>query len=210
MRTFTLWFLCGLVLLGAAAHSGPAAQAAEAGPGTAAVRRANDTIAALLRKKAAPGSPEEQKLAAQVTASVRDFLDIELLGQRALQDHWARLDKAVQSEFMSLLRALIEANYIKGLRANLSYQVEYTGEEVRGEQRVVKTLIKTRRRGRPYTLPIDYVLVQSGGRWRAYDVITDGVGLVDNYRAQFNKIIAKEGVDGLLARMRKKRGETVR
>jgi ABC-type transporter MlaC component len=30
------------------------------------------------------------------------------------------------------------------------------------------------------------------------------VGLVENYRAQFNRIIAKEGFDGLLERMRKK------
>jgi ABC-type transporter MlaC component len=39
-------------------------------------------------------------------------------------------------------------------------------------------------------------------------VVTDGVGLVDNYRAQFNKIIAKDGMSGLIDRMRKKRAKT--
>ena len=29
--------------------------------------------------------------------------------------------------------------------------------------------------------------------------------LVENYRAQFNKLIAKDGFDGLLARMERKR-----
>jgi phospholipid transport system substrate-binding protein len=52
-------------------------------------------------------------------------------------------------------------------------------------------------------LKLEYVLRQDGGTWRAYDVVTDGVGLVENYRAQFNKIIAKEGFDGLIARMQK-------
>ena len=36
------------------------------------------------------------------------------------------------------------------------------------------------------------------------DVKTDGVGLVENYRTMFNKIIAKDGFDGLIAKMKKK------
>jgi ABC-type transporter MlaC component len=98
------------------------------GPGTKAVRGANDTIARLLKTKAKPGSPEEQKAAEKVTASVRDFLDIDELARRALVDHWAKLGDAQKAEFLALLRALIEDNYIKGLRANLDYQVAYKGE----------------------------------------------------------------------------------
>jgi phospholipid transport system substrate-binding protein len=53
-------------------------------------------------------------------------------------------------------------------------------------------------------MSIDYVLHQSDSAWRVFDLVTDGVGLVQNYRSQFNKVIAKEGVAGLLERMRKK------
>jgi len=181
------------------------AAAAPTGPGTAAVKKANDTIAGLLKQKAAPGSPEEKKLAGKVTASVREFLDVDELGKRALVDHWGKITAAQQAEFLRLLRALIEDNYIKGLRANVDYQVVYVGEEARPDGgTVVKTEIKTKRRGRPLTIKIDYVLVAQGGSLRAYDVVTDGVGLVENYRAQFNKIIAKDGFDGLLAKMKKK------
>ena len=56
-------------------------------------------------------------------------------------------------------------------------------------------------------MSVDYVLRKEGDTWRAYDLVTDGVGLVENYRAQFNKIIAKEGVAGLLERMRKKKAQ---
>jgi phospholipid transport system substrate-binding protein len=174
------------------------------GPGTKAVRQANENITKLLKKKAKPGSKAEQALAAKVALSVRDFLDVEALGRRALRDHWAKLEQAKQQEFMKLLRRLIEQNYIKGLRANLEYKVVYLDESAKGDSVVVSTEIKTRRRGRPYTVSIEYVLRHDGAKLRAYDVITDSVGLVENYRAQFNKIIAKRGFDGLLARMRKK------
>src|SRR5262245_10242263 len=99
----------------ATAPAAPTATApvAATGPGTQAVKKANDTIASLLKQKAAPGSPEEKKLAAKVTASVRDFLDVDELGKRALADHWAKLKPAEQTEFLTLLRALIEENYVK-------------------------------------------------------------------------------------------------
>ena len=177
---------------------------ADSSPGTEAVRQANETITKLLRKKTKPGSKAEKELATKVAASVRQFLDVDSLGERALRDHWAKLSPDQQKEFMTLLRQLIESNYIKGLRSNLKYKVEYLGEKNKGKSVVVSTEVKTRRRNRPYTLSIDYVLRDDGGKLRAFDVITDGVGLVENYRAQFNKIIAKHGFDGLLKRMRKK------
>jgi phospholipid transport system substrate-binding protein len=197
-RVFTVLFL--LLAAVSTAHAG------KDGPGTKAVRNANDTIAGLLKKKAEPGSAEEKEQAAKVTTSVRGFLDVDELGKRALVDHWTKLTAKQQKEFLDLLRGLIEDNYIKGLRANLEYKVVYKGETEQADgTRLVKTEIKTKRRGRPYTIKVDYVLQKSGTTWKCYDVVTDGVGLVENYRAQFDKIIGKDGFDGLLAKMKKKR-----
>lgn len=180
---------------------------AKAGPGTAAVKQANETISALLKQKAPAGSKEEKELAAKVTTSVRGFLDIDQLGKRAMVDNWDKLTKAQQDQFQQLLRALIEDNYVRGLRANLSYEVEYVGEsQDKDGNTIVQTKVKTQRKGRPYTIAIDYVLVKEGSTMRAFDVRTDGVGLVENYRAMFNKIVAKDGFDGLIAKMKKKQG----
>ncbi len=185
----------------------PVAARAADGPGTKAVRGANDTIARLLKQKVKPGSDEEKKAAAKVTESVRGFLDIDELSRRALVDHWAKLTATQQSDFLALLRALIEDNYVKGLRANLEYQISYLGESAGEAQTlVVRTQITAKKKGRPIKIAVDYVLIGVGGKQRCFDIRTDGVGLVENYRAQFNKIIAKDGFDGLIARMKKKRG----
>src|SRR5262245_8834419 len=179
--------------------------AGDAKPGTSAVKQANDKIAALLKQKAAPGSKEEKDLAAKVTTSVRDFLDIDELGRRAMADHWKKLTTAQQNEFLATLRALIEDNYVKGLRSNLQYTVDYTGESTDADGNViVTTTINTQRKNRTVKLGIDYVLRKQSDKLKAYDVKTDGVGLVENYRSQFNKIIDKEGFAGLIAKMKKK------
>jgi len=182
-----------------------AAKVVKNGPGTQAVKAANDTIAALLKQKVAAGSPEEKALATKVTTSVRGFLDIDELGKRVMVDQWSKLSADNQKEFLTVLRDLIESNYVKGMRSNLEYTTDYTGETTdKDGNTIVTTTIQTKRKGRPYSIEVDYVLVKG----RAWDVKTDGVGLVENYRTQFNKIIEKDGFAGLISKMKKKQSET--
>jgi phospholipid transport system substrate-binding protein len=193
----------------APAKTEPAKPAAATGPGTAAVKGANEKISALLKQKPAAGSKEEKDLAGKVTTSVRDFLDIDELGKRAMVDQWAKLKPEQQTEFLNTLRSLIEDNYVHGLRSNLSYTVDYTGESTdKDGNTVVTTQINTKRKNRTVKIEVDYVLKKQGDKLKAWDVKTDGVGLVENYRTQFNKIIDKEGFTGLINRMKKKQSAT--
>lgn len=173
-------------------------------PATALVKKANGEITSLLSKKVAAGSADEKALATKVTTSVRSLLDVDELGREALKNHWAKATAAQQTEYLALLRAIIEGEYIKGLRANVAYTVTYKGETTSGSDTTVATEIAATRKGRPLRIKVDYVLHKAGGALRAYDIKTDGVSLVENYRAQFDKLVAKGGIDNLLAKMRKK------
>jgi phospholipid transport system substrate-binding protein len=188
---------------------GPPAAAAEGAP-TATVRQANRTLSELLRKKAAPGSAEEKALAKELTQKLSGFLDVDELGRRALKDHWEKLTGEQKKEFSKLLRELVEASYLKALRSQLEYEVAYVGEAPKDSGVSVATEVRSQKNGRKQTISIDYVLHQDQSAWRVFDLVTDGVGLVQNYRSQFNKIIGKEGIDGLLERMRKKKLESNR
>ena len=75
------------------------------GPATASVKGANEKISALLKQKVPAGSQAEKDQAAKVTTSVRDLLDIDELGKRAMADQWAKLTPAQQTEFLSTLRS---------------------------------------------------------------------------------------------------------
>src|SRR5512135_3866639 len=83
---------------------------ADSKAGTTVVKTANEKISALLKQKVAAGSKEEKDLAAKVTTSVRDFLDIDELGKRAMVDQWSKLSGEQQTEFLTTLRSLIEDN----------------------------------------------------------------------------------------------------
>nr|HEX4315903.1 ABC transporter substrate-binding protein [Kofleriaceae bacterium] len=164
--------------------------AAFAGPATDAVKKANDTISDELKNKA----PAEK-----VTTSVNDFIDIDQLGQRAMGSNWAGLKPAEQKDFLKLLHQVIEANYVKGMNANLNYKVNYTGEgKDSSGSVVVKTEIETQKRGRPIKIEVDYVV---DAKNHAFDVITDGSGLVQAYNDQFTKMMANGGIQNVMTRM---------
>tara|TARA_R110002073_G_scaffold336577_2_gene536029 strand:+ start:13496 stop:14107 length:612 start_codon:yes stop_codon:yes gene_type:complete len=179
------------------------ATAAPAGVGTKTVRDVNTMLAKTLVTKVT-SKEHEAKLLEQARKQLGSFLDIDELGRRAMKDHWAKLTVQQRTEFQSLLRNLIETNYVQGLRANVKYDVDYVGEKAQGEFLLVQTVIQSTRKGRPLKIEIDYLLSKSGSTWRTFDITTDGIGLVENYRAMFNKLISKSGVDGLLDRMRTK------
>jgi len=73
------------------------------------------------------------------------------------------------------------------------------GEQVDGEYAVVRTTIPL---SSGQEMPIDYRLHNIADRWRVYDLTVDGISLVANYRAQFNKIIRTSSYEALVARFR--------
>ena len=56
-------------------------------------------------------------------------------------------------------------------------------------------------------MALEYKMLRKANRWVVYDVITDDLSLLENYRAEFNKVIAKESFDALLSKMKKKLSE---
>lgn len=53
-------------------------------------------------------------------------------------------------------------------------------------------------------LPVNYKLDLANGDWKVYDVIIENISLVNNYRSQFNHVLAKSSINDLLNRMRSK------
>ena len=178
--------------------------AAKSGDATAVIKKANTRFQELLAKEAAPGSAEEKQLTETMTKELRDLFDIRDLAKRALVDHWDKMKPAQREEIVNLLQKLVERNYVKSLRTRLKYQVEYKPEEPSGAEVRVKTTVKSEKNGRPVDIDVDYLLGDMQGKLRVSDVVTDEVSMLKNYRSQFNRIISKDGVDGLLKRMRDK------
>jgi phospholipid transport system substrate-binding protein len=180
-----------------------------AAPGTplSTLKAKNGEVDKLLRNKVEKGTPAEQKQKDEIKQLAATLLDYDELAKRALAGHWEKLTSPQQKEFVSTLRELIERNYVKQLRSNLDYQVQYKGEQVDGEEAVVTTIVKVKSAGKNTDAEIVYKMRKAGSEWRVWDVVTDEVSLVRNYKTQFNKIITEQSYDALIKKMKSKLAE---
>lgn len=129
-------------------------------------------------------------------------LDYEKLGRESLNAHWDKLTPEERTEFQGVLRQLVRNAYRRNLRKTLDYEVTYTGEKKSEDQQ--STQVSTTASKANEAVQVEYVLHQVNGSWRIYDIVTEKVSLVSTYRSQFNRIIKKDGVRGLITRMKKK------
>lgn len=161
------------------------------------------SVLKILKKSARPSSkatgPDPQ-----LFKTLDALLDYNALSREALKDHWAGLTSTQQTEFVDLLKQLVERNYRKNLESTLNYDIRYLDESTQSEETIVHTVARSKKNRRAPEIRIDYTLIKNQGVWRVVDVITDGVSLIRNYRNQFNRIINRGGWDELLNRMRKR------
>ncbi len=145
----------------------------------------------------AKGSKREK----QISDKVRRFFDFEGLSKKSLGSNWNQLTPKKQQEFVTLLTGLIEKSYLRK-SSNLvgNYRVSYGNEVVKGETASVACEIYKD----DVDLEIIYELHKISGTWMIYNIIFDQVNLVKNYQSQFNQIIAKNKLEGLMNTMRKK------
>lgn len=148
-----------------------------------------------------PGKKEERRVLLDKAIIVRfDFAE---MAKRSLAVHWRERTPDEQMEFADLFGRLLESSYIGKIEAYTDEKVVYIGEIRDGDFAEVKTKVLIRQD----EIPIDYRLLQRGSDWKVYDVVIDGVSLVNNYRNQFNKVIRNSSYEELVKKMKAKEAE---
>ena len=172
----------------------------------AELKKSNDQLDKILRKKYPNWSPEADAQKTEVRKLVGGFLDYPELARRSLAKHWDGLSSVQRKEFVNTLRDLVERSYLKQVSGDPNYNIKYTKEEKMGSEAKVEATLNTMSRGKKVAIALEYHLIYKD-HWLVYDVITDEQSMLENYRAEFNKIINKDGFDVLLKRMKKKLDE---
>lgn len=173
------------------------ARASHAGAPTDQLRTQVDRVIATLEDRALQQRPDERRRAVrQIAEQIFDFQET---ARRALGRHWQARTPEQQREFVELFTDLLERAYITRIEGYAGERVAYAGDTVEGAQATVRTRLLTRE---GTEIPVDYRMRRVDGRWLVYDVIIEGVSLVANYRAQFNRIIQTASYEELVSRMR--------
>jgi ABC-type transporter MlaC component len=168
------------------------------------LKKSNAALKKLFQKQPPSWSPEHDAKRSEMRRIVNGFLDFEELSHRALARHWESINPKQRDEFVGVLRDLIERNYIKQVNGQPNYELHFRKEAITNGEATVEATLDASRNDKKVAVEMVYKLLFKSGRWLVYDVITDEQSMLENYRAEFNKIITKESFDALLKRMKKR------
>jgi phospholipid transport system substrate-binding protein len=171
------------------------------------LKRSNEKLDKILQKNRPGWSIEAEAQRADVRKVVGSFLDYGELARRALAKHWDGISGKQREEFVDTLRELVERSYLRQVHGNPNYNIKYDKETKQDNEADVTGVLNTMARGKKVKIALEYKMLWKGDHWVVYDVVTDEQSMLENYRAEFNKIINKDGFDALLKRMKKKMDE---
>jgi phospholipid transport system substrate-binding protein len=174
------------------------APAALAGPPTEQLTQNIQEVVRTLQDpdlKASERANERRQALRTVTDNLFDWSE---MAKRSLGRHWEERTGVERAQFVKLLGDLLERSYMISIERYGGERVSILGDSTDGDLAIVRTRVAA---GGGQGIPVDYRMLRTGQRWRAYDVVIEGVSLVSNYRTQFDKVIQTSSYEELVKRL---------
>ncbi|MBF0337933.1 MAG: ABC transporter substrate-binding protein [Nitrospirae bacterium] len=164
-----------------------------------------NNVLTVLKDPSLKGPDKQQQRRIKIQEVMEERFDFIEMSQRTLALHWQKRTEAEKKEFTSLFKNLLEGAYISKIEKYSDEQVNVIEEKTDDGFSTVKTEVITQKA----KIPIDYRLksVSDDKGWKVYDVVIEGVSLVNNYRSQFQSIINTKGYDALTKMLKEKKNE---
>ena len=139
---------------------------------------------------------------ARLAPVVDRLFDVPSMTRLAVGSSWPTLPAAQQQQLTEAFRHYIAATYADRFDSYSGEQLQVTGERPYNADIIVQTKIV---KSNGETTTLNYLMRQNQGSWQISDVYLDGtISQVAIQRSEFNSILRREGVDGLVMALNRK------
>jgi ABC-type transporter MlaC component len=138
---------------------------------------------------------------------VNAAFDFREAAKLSLGREWTARTPTEQNEFVAIFADLLERSFVWRVAGKASLgggmKVRYRNERVTGDTATVDTELMGRDGNE---IQLDYRLIHRSGRWVVCDVVMDGVSTMQNYHAQFQRVVRESSYAELASQLRAKLG----
>lgn len=204
-RMFAVGFLgLGLAIMGCVVPAYAQDTVNPQGPPNAFVQAVGNNALNAVRDDAAAKKGDLRRINELINQYLLPYVDFAKTTRLAAGQYWrsatAQQKKDLAEAFKgTLIRtyggALNDVDKIAGLNV-LPFRGDASANDV-----VVRSTFS--QRNGP-SIGVDYRLEKTSSGWKIYDLNVEGIWLIQNYRNQFSRQIAQDGIDGLIAALNQK------
>jgi phospholipid transport system substrate-binding protein len=138
--------------------------------------------------------------------ALEETFDLEQMTRIVVGGRWTRMSKVEQEQVVALFRQFSVSTYASEFTSFNGQRFEIGGEQV---QAGIGTIVKTRLvlMDRP-PVELNYLLREAPAGWRIVDVYLAGtISELARRRDEFGSIIRRQGIEGLIAALKRKNEE---
>jgi phospholipid transport system substrate-binding protein len=183
----------------AAAQAGPAATAAP----ERLVQVAVENVTRSIQANPETRSGDIGKIIGVVQRQFLPYTDFERTTRLALGAAWRDATPEQRQQLFEQFQALLVRTYALSLAQLRDQKVQFRYLPVRTGADPADVVVQTRVLNNGEEVEIDYRLARTAAGWKIYDINMMGAWVIEIYRRQFGAIVARSGVDGLLAYLRR-------
>ncbi len=154
-----------------------------------------------LRDPALKGESAKETKEKKIWTIIDGVFDYTELSKRTLAQNWKKFSPDQQEEFTRLFGKLLGSVYIDRIMAYKDEKVLF-GKVTNLSDKTAEVESEVLRSSK--SIPIHYRMIFGNGEWKVYDVVIEGVSLVQNYRSQFREILTNRPPEDLLKMLRQK------
>lgn len=163
-----------------------------------------NSVLEILRDPKLKGEAGKKVKEQKIQAAAEKLFDFVELSKRTLGLNWNNFTPEQRKEFVHLFETILKDAYIEKITAYDNEPVNFTKEAPLSETTVEVSSVVVMKGGQQ--VPINYRVIKKENDWRVYDVVIEGVSLINNYRTQFREILGNNPPEKLLETLRKKTG----
>jgi phospholipid transport system substrate-binding protein len=172
-----------------------------AGGPTEQMRTTLDKVLAIVRNSNSNSEGQKEDLRTRLTEVIYPRFDFTEMAKRSLGSHWGRRSAEEQREFVKVFTGLLARTYADSIESNSTQSILYTREIEDKDYAEVDTKIVT---DKDEEVSINYKLHSVNSEWKVYDLVIEDISLVNNYRSQFDRVIARSSFQELIRVMKEK------
>ena len=133
------------------------------------------------------------------------YLDLERIAALSVGVQWKSFTPQQKKDFISAFKDMIISMYSNtALLAAQNAKINVLGKNNSANSASKATVYTQIISNKNKSYAVDYQMYKSGSVWKIYNINVEGASLVTVYRNQFNEIIQKQGIDGLIKALRNK------
>lgn len=173
----------------------------QAGGPTDQVRNTVDKVLVAVRNADLKSPTQKKQLHVQLADIIYPRFDFGEMAKRSLGPQWGRRTAEEQREFVKLFTELLGRSYIDRIESYSSQNVIYTREVEDKEYAEVDSTVVSDSLEK---VSLNYKLHSIDKEWRVYDLVIEDISVVNNYRSQFSRVIARSSFEELLRMLKAK------